>query len=103
MKKLSDANFSEEAGAGLVLIMFSAAWAGPCNLVRPYFEMVASRFGNQMLFGEFDLDDNPVTPQKYGVRQLPLFLLLKDGIPKAVKAGAVPEAMLVEICEGALA
>lgn len=102
MKKLSDANFSKEAETGLVLVMFSAAWAGPCNLVRPDFELVASRFGNQMVFGEFDLDDNPATPQLYGVRQLPLFLLLKDGVPQAVKAGAVSEGLLVELCEGAL-
>ena len=102
MKKLCDANFSKEAGDGLVLIMFSAAWAGPCNLVRPDFETAASRFGNQMGFGEFDLDDNPMTPQLYGVRQLPMFLLLKDGVPQAAKAGAIPLELLVEVCEAAL-
>jgi thioredoxin 1 len=102
MKKLSDHNFSREAETGLVMIMFSAMWAGPCNLARPSFEAAAARFGNQMSFGEFDVDDNPVTPQKYGVRQLPLFLLLRDGIPQAAKAGAIPEEMLIETCNGAL-
>ena len=86
-----------------MLIMFSAAWAGPCNLVRPDFELAAARFGNQLGFGEFDLDDNPLIPQLYGVRQLPMFLLLKDGVPQAVKAGAVSLELLVEVCEGALA
>ena len=104
MKQLTDTTFQKEAAqAGYAMVMFSAPWAGPCNLVRPRFEAVAARFGNQMVFGEFNLDDNPDTPERYGVRGVPTFYLLHNGVPVAVKAGAISEQALVDICEGALA
>lgn len=103
MKQLTDKNFNAEAaGADIALVMFSAPWAGPCNMVRPAFAAVASRFGNQMVFGEFSLDDNPTTPERYGVKQVPVFYLLRRGKPEVIKAGAVQESVLVELCEGVL-
>jgi thioredoxin 1 len=103
VKQLNDSNFKSVAGeAEIALVMFSAPWAGPCNMVRPAFESVASRFGNQIVFGEFVLDDNPATPERYGVKQVPAFYLLRDGIPETIKAGAVPETVLVDLCEAAI-
>lgn len=103
MKQLNDDNFKVEVeGSDLYLVMFSAPWAGPCNTVRPAFEEAASRYGNQINFGEFNLDDNPVTPEACGVKQVPVFYLMQHGVPTVIKAGAVPADVLVSLCEGAL-
>jgi thioredoxin 1 len=103
MKQLTDGNFNDTVGSsGLSVIMFSAPWAGPCNMARPAFEEVASRFGNQITFGEFVIDDNPGVPSRYGVKGIPTFYLLKDGAPVSVKVGAVPIETLITLCEDAL-
>ncbi len=103
MKQINDRNFADEVqGADIALVMFSAPWAGPCNLVRPAFEGVASRFGNQIAFGEFVLDDNPIIPEAYGVKQVPVFYLMRHGVPDVIKAGAVPEEVLAGLCEDSL-
>jgi thioredoxin 1 len=103
MRQLNDQNFSTEiGGSSVALVMFSAPWAGPCNLARPTFEAVAGRYGNQMSFGEFNLDDNPETPWAIGVKQIPLFVLFEKGKPTVMKAGAVPEEVLVDLCEKVL-
>lgn len=103
MKQITDTNFASEIeSSDIALVMFSAPWAGPCNMVRPAFEAVASRFGNQITFGEFNLDDNPAVPEKYGVKQVPVFYLMRRGVPEVIKAGAVPEDVLVDLCEETL-
>lgn len=103
MKQITDANFDAEIGsADIALVMFAAPWAGPCNMVRPAFEKVAARFGNQITFGEFNLDDNPTTPEKYGVKGIPVFYLMHNGVPQVIKTGAVEEEVLVALCEEAL-
>lgn len=103
MKQITDENFAAEIErADIALVMFSAPWAGPCNMVRPAFEAVSSRFGNQITFGEFILDDNPATPERYGVKGVPVFYLLRYGVPQVIKAGAIEEQALVDICEDVL-
>ncbi|QJA43085.1 hypothetical protein [Phaeobacter phage MD18] len=103
MKQITDANFTTEIeSADIALVMFAAPWAGPCNMVRPAFEAVAARFGNQITFGEFTLDDNPATPERYGVKGVPVFYLMRRGVPQVIKAGAIEEQVLVDICEAAL-
>lgn len=102
MKQLTDETFGEAEKAPLALVMFSAPWAGPCNLVRPAFEATAARYGNQMVFGEFNLDDNPGVPERFGVRAIPLFLLMRNGVPVTIKVGAVEEDVLTQLCSAAI-
>lgn len=102
MLLVTDQNFESTVSSGFSLIMFTAPWAGPCNMARPSFEAVSARFGNQITFGEFVLDDNPTTPEKMGVKQVPVFYLLNHGVPVVVKAGAVSEEVLVGLCESVL-
>lgn len=82
-----------------LLVMFKAVFAGPCNLAAPVFEEARNRRGNQVRFAFFDLDGNPKIPEKYGVRQLPLYMLFVDGEPVDVVAGAVPLERILEIVE----
>jgi thioredoxin 1 len=102
MKTATDDNFGDLTSDGLTYVMFSAPWAGPCNLARPKFRSVAARFGNQITFAEFDLDDNPDTPARFGVRSVPWFLLMENGVPVSVKAGDIPEEVLVDVCNEVL-
>jgi thioredoxin 1 len=100
MKTLTDGNFEHEvATVEAAVVMFSAPWAGPCNLARPAFAAAHGRYGNQITFGEFHLDDNPNVPQKYGVRQVPLFVFFSAGKPVRYITGAVPEDVLLTACE----
>ncbi|WNL50730.1 thioredoxin [Ruegeria phage RpAliso] len=100
MKKLDDKNFHRAAKAEKLVVMFSAPWAGPCNLVRPTFEEAASRLGNQIDFAEFCVDDNPSVPEQFGVRSLPCFISFEEGKPTAMKAGAIPEDYMMEWLRG---
>lgn len=103
MKQITDKTFASEImTADIALVMFCAPWAGPCNIARPGFEAVASRYGNQITFGEFSLDDNPKIPEEYGVKSLPAFYLMRRGVPDVVKVGAVSEELLLELCQAAL-
>lgn len=98
--KLNDDTFeSTITGASPILVMFYADWAGPCNLVRPVFEKVAQALGNQITFCDFNLDDNPRSPQKYYVRSVPYFIMYVDGTPAKVKTGALTEEILREMCD----
>lgn len=103
MKILSDDTFDKAIKASPEsIVMFSAPWAGPCNLVRPAFEHAASRYGNQLGFFEFVLDDNPGIPERLGVRQVPVFFVFKGGKVAELHAGAVSQETLLSICEKAI-
>jgi thioredoxin 1 len=101
MQQVTDGTFRSfiSGAGGTGILMFTAPWAGPVNLVRPTFQDVAARFGNQITFGEFVVDDNPVTPLMLGVRALPSFLTFVDGNPARMVAGAVGAAILIEMVE----
>ena len=77
-----------------MLVMFYADWAGPCNLARPEFEAVAKRRGNEVIFAQFNVDDNTDIPSRYNVRSLPNFILFVDGKPVRMVAGAVGAAII---------
>lgn len=99
LTQLNDANFAQVNTEDTWIVMFSAPWAGPCNLVRPDFEATAGRYGNTIYFGEFCLDENPNIPEKYGVRQVPLFVRFCSGKPTHIVAGAVSQSALESLCE----
>lgn len=103
MQLLTDANFDATLkDSPLLLVMFTAPWAGPCNMVKPAFDEAAGRLGNSVTFATFGLDDNPNTPEKYGVRQIPLFVMFKDGDPVAMTAGAISAEDIMTICTTAM-
>ena len=84
-----------------MFVMFTATWAGPCNLARPDFEAVANRLGNQIIFAEFVIDENEKVPARYNVRALPCFMMFVDGTPTEMIAGAVGYDILMGACENA--
>ena len=62
-----------------VLVDFWAEWCGPCRMMAPVLEQVAEQWGPRLKIVKMDIDANPVTPTKYGIRQIPTLLLFKDG------------------------
>ena len=97
-KPVSDDSFdSDVLGAdGLVLVDFWAEWCGPCKQIGPSLEEISDEMADKITVAKVNIDENPMTPSKYGVRGIPTLILFKDGEVAATKVGALPKGKLVE-------
>ncbi len=77
-----------------VLVDFWAEWCGPCKMVAPVVEELAEDYDGRVKFAKVDVDSNPLTASKYGVRSIPTLLIFKGGAPVGQVVGAVPKAVL---------
>ena len=85
-----------------VLVDFWAEWCGPCRMIAPALEDIAAELGEQVTVAKINIDENPDTPGRYGVRGIPTMLLFKNGEPVAQKVGAMPKSQLAAWLEGVL-
>ncbi|MFT5438722.1 MAG: thioredoxin 1 [Alphaproteobacteria bacterium] len=97
-KPISDASFDSDVlkAEGVVLVDFWAEWCGPCKQIGPSLEEISDEMGGALTVAKLNIDDNPDTPTKYGVRGIPTLMLFKDGEVAATKVGALPKSKLVE-------
>ena len=104
-RTLNDGNFKEAVidSSTPVLVDFWAEWCGPCRMIAPTVEALASDYAGRVAVGKLNVDENPLTPTQYGVRGIPNLLILKQGQVKEQIVGAVPKARLVEAIERVLA
>jgi thioredoxin 1 len=104
MTTVSDDSFERDVlKAGTpVLVDFWAEWCGPCKTIAPALEEVASELDGQLTVAKLNIDDNPGTPQKYGVRGIPTLMLFKDGQVAATKVGAVGKNELKQWVESSI-
>jgi len=94
---VSDESFEREVlqSTTPVLIDFWAPWCGPCRAIGPVVEDLAREYAGKLKVVKMNVDDNPRTPQQYGVRAIPNLLLIQGGQVKEQLLGAVPKAQLV--------
>ena len=85
-----------------VLVDFWAEWCGPCKIIAPALEEIANELDGRLTVAKMNIDENPLTPQKYGVRGIPTLMLFKDGQVAATKVGAVAKNQLRDWVERAL-
>jgi thioredoxin 1 len=100
----TDNNFEQEVinSDKPVLIDFWAVWCGPCKIIAPIVEELASEYEGKAKIGKLDVDENNQTSIKYGVRSIPTLLIFKDGKVKDTIIGAVPKAQIVQKLNAAL-
>jgi len=85
-----------------VIVDFWAEWCGPCHQIAPALEELAEEKSDKVVVAKLNIDENPSTPSKYGVRGIPTLMLFKDGQVAATKIGALPKSKLVEWVESFL-
>jgi thioredoxin 1 len=95
--EVSDASFSTEVLSSNkpVLVDFWATWCGPCKMVAPVLEEIASERGDQLTIAKLDVDANPVTARDFQVVSIPTMILFKDGQPVKRIVGAKGKAALL--------
>ena len=95
---VEDKNFKEKVleANKPVLCDFWAEWCGPCKQISPILSELAEDYKEKILIAKVNIDENPVTPTKFGVRGIPTMLVFKGGEAKATKVGAVSKSAIVE-------
>jgi thioredoxin 1 len=103
-KKVTDASFEADVISAKepVLVDFWAEWCGPCKQIAPALDEISVELGDKLTIAKVNIDDNPESPSKYGVRGIPTLILFKDGEIAATKVGAVPKSALKEWIESVI-
>jgi thioredoxin 1 len=77
-----------------VLVDYWADWCGPCKMIAPILDEIADEYADRVKIAKLNIDENPATPPKYGIRGIPTLMLFKGGNVEATKVGAVSKSQL---------
>ena len=93
---ISDDSFEQEVlqSDQPVLVEYWAEWCGPCKMISPILDEIAGKYEGKLKITKLDIDDNPNTPPKYGVRGIPTLMIFKNGNAEATKVGALSKSQL---------
>ncbi|MBC8952122.1 thioredoxin TrxA [Xenorhabdus sp. PB62.4] len=98
---LTDAGFENDVlkAEGLILVDFWAEWCGPCKMIAPILDEISEEYAGKLTIAKLNVDDNPNTAPKYGIRGIPTLILFKNGEVVATKVGALSKTQLKEFLE----
>jgi thioredoxin 1 len=104
IKQVSDATFDQEVlnADTPVLVDYWAEWCGPCKMIAPVLEDVARDYKGRLTVAKLDVDANPETTSKFGIRGIPTLILFKAGKPHAQKVGALSKSQLTAFVDSNL-
>lgn len=102
--QINDSDFDEQVLKSEipVLVDFWAEWCGPCKMIAPILEEIAVEYAGKLTVAKVNIDNNPGTPQRYGVRGIPTLILFKDGEVHATKVGALAKSQLAAFIDANL-
>ena len=101
---ISDESFEAEVlqSERPVLIDYWAEWCGPCKIIGPVLDEIATEYSDRLKVVKLNIDDNPQTPPKYGIRGIPTLMVFKNGQVEATKVGSVSKAQLTAFLDDSL-
>lgn len=85
-----------------VLVDYWAEWCGPCKMIAPVLDEITGDYDGKLKVAKLNIDDNPNTPPRYGIRGIPTLMLFKDGEVEATKVGAVSKSQLIAFIDSNL-
>ncbi len=104
IKHISDASFDEDVLKSTlpVLVDYWAEWCGPCKMIAPILDEIATDYSGRLSVAKMNVDQNRDVPAKHGVRGIPTLMMFKGGEPVATKVGALSKAQLTAFIDGNL-
>lgn len=101
---VTDDNFENEVleSAEPVLVDYWAEWCGPCKMIAPVLDEICDEYDGRVKIAKLNIDDNPNTPPRYGIRGIPTLMLFKNGEVEATKVGAVSKSQLTAFIDSNL-
>ncbi|MFN2308373.1 MAG: thioredoxin TrxA [Gammaproteobacteria bacterium] len=101
---VTDASFEADVlkSSDPVLVDYWAEWCGPCKMIAPILDEIAEAYAGKVKIAKLNIDENPQTPPKYGIRGIPTLMLFKNGNVEATKVGAVSKSQLTAFIDSNL-